>query len=351
MFKLFCCFLSVFVVLLCMMFVYVVDLLYWLVDSVKVLNVMIVVYVNCGDYVVFDVDNMIYCYDFEELLLLYFENCGVLMCDVFDLLLKLILFKDFVDYKELLMSYYYWLCEIDDLVCYLWIVQVFVGQLFVDLKCYVDVMFVDGKLILICYWQGDKVVDGMVNLLCFFCGMQELYNVLCENGIEVYVMMVVYEEFVWFVLVDLKYGYNVKLQNVIGVMMLLCNLVIGVLMMLWLQIKVGKYDEVVNCVLVIMLFLMNLMMWYEGKFGLIVGWIDQWKKLVFVVGDMLMFDGYMLLNVIDVVCGGVCVWVNKKDKQMVQICVWLDELVVKQKLFGLLVMVDKNWIVVKFDVI
>ncbi|QVN12552.1 haloacid dehalogenase-like hydrolase [Burkholderia sp. LAS2] len=349
--KLFRRLLSAFAASLCMTFAHAADLSHWPADSAKALNAMIAAHANRGDYAVFDADNTTYRYDLEEALLPYLENHGVLTRDSLDPSLKLIPFKDSADYRESLTSYYYRLCEIDDLVCYPWIAQAFAGQSLADLKRHIDAMLADGKPIPIRYWQGDKVVDGTVNPPRFFRGMQELYNALCENGIDVYVMTAAHEELARLVLADPKYGYNVKPQNVIGVTTLLRNPATGALTTSRLQIKAGKYDEAANRNLVITPFLMNPMTWYEGKLGSIVGWIDQWKKPVLVAGDTPTSDGYMLLNATDVARGGVRVWVNKKDKQMTQIRAWSDESAAKQKALGLPVTADKNWIVVKPDAI
>ncbi|MBU9544619.1 haloacid dehalogenase-like hydrolase [Burkholderia multivorans] len=336
---------------LCMTFAHAADLAHWPADSAKALNAMIAAHAHRGDYAVFDADNTTYRYDLEESLLPYLERRGVLTRDTLDASLKLIPFKDSADYKESLTSYYYRLCEIDDLVCYPWIAQAFAGLSLADLKRHIDAMLADGKPIPIRYWQGDKVVDGTANPPRFFRGMQELYNALRENGIEVYVMTAAHEELARLVLSDPKYGYNVKPENVIGVTTLLRNPATGALTTSRLQIKAGKYDEAANRNLVITPFLMNPMTWYEGKLGSIVGWIDQWKKPVLVAGDTPASDGYMLLNATDVARGGVRVWVDKKDKQMARIRAWSDESAAKQKALGLPVTADRNWIVVKPDAI
>ncbi|WP_323121495.1 HAD family hydrolase [Burkholderia alba] len=327
------------------------DLTHWPPDSAKALDAMIAAHAQQGDYAVFDADNTTYRYDLEEALLPYLENRGVLTRDTLDASLKLIPFKDAPDYRESLTSYYYRLCEIDDLVCYPWIAQAFSGLSLAELKTHVDAMLAAGKPEPIRYWSGDKRVDGTVNPPRFFKGMQELYNKLRENGIEVYVMTAAHEELARLVLADPKYGYNVKPQNVIGVTTLLRNPATGELTTSRLQIKKGAYDEAANRPLVITPFLMNPMTWYEGKLGSIVGWIDQWKKPVLVAGDTPMSDGYMLLNAADVERGGVRVWVNKKDRQMTEIRAWSDESAARQKALGLPATASRNWIVVKPDAI
>lgn len=327
------------------------DLAHWPPEAAKAIDAMIAAHANRGDYAVFDADNTTYRNDLEEALLPYLEAKGLLTRDTLDPSLKLIPFKDSSDYRESLTSYYYRLCEIDDLVCYPWIAQAFAGMSLANLKTQIDAMLAAGKPIPIRYWSGDKVVDGTVNPPRFFKGMQELYARLQENGIAVYVMTAAHEELTRMVLSDPKYGYNVKPQNVIGVTTLLRNPTTGALTTSRLQIKKGIYDEAANRSLVITPFLMNPMTWYEGKLGSIVGWIDQWKKPVLVAGDTPTSDGYMLLNATDVEHGGVRVWVDKKDRQMTQIRTWSDESASRQKALGLPVTANRNWIVVKPDAI
>lgn len=302
---------------------------------------------NKGNYAVFDMDNTSYRYDLEESLLPFMEIKGVLTRDTLDPSLKLIPFKDTPDFKEGLVSYYYRLCEIDDLVCYPWVAQVFSGFTLEELKGYVDELMAYGKPIPIRYYEGDVVKEGTVNPPELFRGMQELYNVLMENGIEVYVMTAASEELVRMVASDPKYGYNVKPENVIGVNLLLKNRETGELTTSRLQIKKGTYDQAKNLKLELTPYLMNPMTWYEGKLGSIVGWIDQWKMPVLVGGDTPISDGYMLLNAVDTSKGGVRVWVNRKDKYMTQIQTWWEKSAQRQKELGLPVTADKNWLVVK----
>jgi phosphorylcholine phosphatase len=54
---------------------------------------------------------------------------------------------DTEDFTESLYSYYNRLCEIDDLVCYPWVAQVWSGFALSDLKTYVDeVMALNGTI-------------------------------------------------------------------------------------------------------------------------------------------------------------------------------------------------------------
>jgi phosphoserine phosphatase len=323
------------------------ELKHWPVDVAEKLNTMIAANANKGAYAVFDMDNTSYRYDLEESLLPFLEMKGVLTRDKLDPSLKLMPFKDSPGFKESLNSYYYRLCEVDDLVCYPWVAQVFSGFTLKQLKGYVDELMAYDKPIPIQYYSGDKVVEGTVNKPRLYTGMQELYNRLQENGIDVYVMTAASEELVRMVASDPKYGYNVKPQNVIGVNMLLKDKKSGELTSSRLQIKKGKYDQARNLDLELTPYLMNPMTWYEGKLGSIVGWIDQWKKPVLVGGDTPISDGYMLLNSTDVEKGGLRVWVNRKAKYMPAMQSWWEESAKRQQALGQAVTADKNWLVVK----
>lgn len=321
-----------------------VELKTWPEAAARKLDAMIKENANKGAYAVFDMDNTSYQYDLTEALLAYLESQQVLTRDKLDPSLKLMPFKDGDGEKESLFSYYYRLCEVDDLVCYPWIAQSFAGLSLAELKTHVDAMLASGKPIPVRYFDGGKVVEGSVKPPNFFEGMQELYAKLRENGIEVYVMTAANEEIVRMVASDPKYGYKVKPENVIGVNVLLKDPGTGALTTSRLQIKKGKYDEAANRKLMVTPYLMNPMTWYEGKLGSIAGWIDQWRKPILVAGDTPISDGYMLLNATDLSKGGVRVWVNRKDKYLKQMDEWIATSVGKQKELGLEVTADKNWV-------
>jgi len=323
------------------------ELQHWPPEVAAKLNGLIAKHANKGEYAVFDMDNTSYRYDLEESLLPYLEMKGVLTRDKLDPSLKLIPFKDTPGFQESLNSYYYRLCEVDDLVCYPWVAQVFSGFTLQQLKGYVDELMAYDKPIPIRYYSGDKVEEGSVNRPRPFSGMKELYNRLQENGIEVYVMTAASEELVRMVASDPKYGYNVKPQNVIGVNLLLKNRSSGERTTSRLQIKKGKYDPAANMPLELTPYLMNPMTWYEGKLGTILGWIDQWKKPILVGGDTPISDGYMLLNGTDVEKGGMRVWVNRKAKYMPAMQSWWEKSAKQQQALGQPVTADKNWLVVK----
>lgn len=103
------------------------SLSHWPPEAASALMAMIAANKNKGNYACFDMDNTSYRYDLEHSLLPYLENRGILTRDNLDPALKLIDFKDTDEFTETLYSYYYRLCEIDDLVCYPWIAQCWSG--------------------------------------------------------------------------------------------------------------------------------------------------------------------------------------------------------------------------------
>jgi hypothetical protein len=322
------------------------ELEHWPAEAKASLTKMIEANANKGAFAVFDMDNTSYRYDLEESLLPFMEMKGYITREKLDPSLNLIPFKDNNDYKETLQSYYWRLCEIDDLVCYPWVAQVFSGFTLAQLKGYVDELIAYAQPVPIKYWSGEEVAEGTVNPPKIFTGMTELYNVLMENGIEVYVISAASEELVRMVASDPKYGYNVKPENVFGVNMLLKNTETGELINSRFQIKEGKYNQEANQSLLLTPYLVNPMTWYEGKYATIVGWIDQWKRPVLVGGDTPISDGYMLLNGVDVDKGGVRVWVNRKASSMEAMEKWWKESAANQKALGQAETADKNWIVV-----
>ena len=225
---------------------YSTELTHWPEPAAKQLNAMIAANANKGNFAVFDMDNTSYRNDLEESLLPFMENKGLITRDKLDPSLKLIPFKDTADHKESLFSYYYRLCEVDDMVCYPWVAQVFSGFTLKELKGYVDELMASGRPVPSTYYEGDVVKTIEVQPPKVFTGQAELFNKLMENGIEVYVMTAASEELVRMVAADPKYGYNVKPQNVIGVTTLLKNRETGELTTARKQISAGKYDEKAN---------------------------------------------------------------------------------------------------------
>ena len=292
------------------------ELEHWPAPAARQLNALIEANANKGAYAVFDMDNTSYRYDLEESLLPYLEMKGVLTRDRLDPSLKLIPFKDQAGHKESLFSYYYRLCEIDDMVCYPWVAQVFSGFTLRELKGYVDELMAYGKPIPATYYDGDKLATLDVEPPRVFSGQRELYNKLMENGIEVYVISAAHEELVRMVAADPRYGYNaagerhrrhhpaeepqdrraehraqadrrgqVRSQG---------------------QPRPGGDP-----------YLWTPATWMAGKQAAILTYIDRWKRPILVAGDTPDSDGYMLFN--GTAENGVHLWVNRKAKYMEQI--------------------------------
>ncbi|WP_417696393.1 haloacid dehalogenase-like hydrolase [Pseudomonas sp.] len=323
------------------------ELKHWPAEQAKALDAMIAANANKGNYAVFDMDNTSYRYDLEESLLPFMENKGLITRETLDPSLKLMPFKDTAEHKESLFSYYYRLCEVDDMVCYPWVAQVFSGFTLKELKGYVDELMASGKPVPTTYYDGDKVVNYNVNPPKIFTGQVELYNKLMENGIEVYVMTAASEELVRMVAADPKYGYNLKPQNIIGVTTLLKDRKTGELTTARKQISNGKYDEKANLSLEYTPYLWTPATWMAGKHAAILTYIDEWKKPVLVAGDTPSSDGYMLFHDVNVAKGGIHLWVNRKDKYMDQINGMMAKHAAAQAKEGLPVTADKNWVIVK----
>ncbi|MCB1884403.1 MAG: haloacid dehalogenase-like hydrolase [Geminicoccaceae bacterium] len=323
------------------------DLKTWPDEAAKKLNQLIEAHANKGDYAVFDMDNTMYHYDLTESLLPFLEMKGVLTRETMDPSLKIIPFKDTADHKESLNSYYYRLCEVDDMVCYPWIAQVFSGLTVRGLKGYVDeLMAYDGE-IPITYYDGDEVVEDTVNRPQIYKGQVELANRLMENGIDVYIVSAANEEAVRAVASDPKYGYNIKPENVIGVSLLLKDPKTGDVTDVRKQVRDGDYDAKANMDLVITPYLWTPATWMTGKAGAIMAYIDEWKKPIIVAGDTPTSDGYMLFHSTDVEDGGLRVWVDRKDKYRTQIEEMRKSYAARQAELGQDVTADKNWIDVK----
>ncbi|MFT3959194.1 MAG: hypothetical protein QM665_08995, partial [Desulfovibrio sp.] len=118
---------------------------------------------NQGNFAVFDMDNTSYRYDLEESLLAYMEMKGALSREKLPQELRLIPFKDTKDFKEGLVSYYYRLCETEDLICYPWVAQVFAGFTLKELKGHVDGLMEYKKPLKAKYYSGDTVKEASIN--------------------------------------------------------------------------------------------------------------------------------------------------------------------------------------------
>jgi phosphorylcholine phosphatase len=246
------------------------QLQHWPPEAADAINQMIAANANNGSYAVFDMDNTSYRYDLEESLLPFLENRGLLTRDNLDPALKLIDFKDSDNYTETLYSYYLRLCEVDDLVCYPWVAQVWSGFTLGELKGYVDELMALNGTLPVQYWDGDEVVQDEVNTPQIFRGQVELYNTLMANGVDVYVMTAASEELVRMVASDPKYGFNVPPENVIGVTLMLRNETSGELTNARKQIEAGDYDEQRNLDLVFGTYLWTPATWFSGKWAAVL---------------------------------------------------------------------------------
>jgi phosphoserine phosphatase len=281
---------------------------------VAALNDMITHNANQSNYAVFDMDNTSYRYDLEESLLPFLENRGILTRNTLDPSLQLIEFKDTVSFTETLYSYYSRLCEIDELICYAWIAQVWSGFTLRELKGYVDGVMAHDSSIPTQYWDGDQVASSSVNPPKIFQGQVELYNALMDNGIAVCVISAAHEELVRMVASDPKYGYNVHPHNVIGVSTILKNATSGALTNARKQIVEGTYNQTANLDLVVTAYLWTPATWFAGKWAAILTYCNQFKKPVLVAGDTPGSDSYMLFHGVDCVAkGGVHLWINRRD--------------------------------------
>lgn len=322
------------------------ELAHWPEPAAKQLDALIAKHANQGNFAVFDMDNTSYRYDLEESLLPFLEMKGVLTREKLDPSLRLIPFKDVNGHKESLNSYYYRLCEVDDLVCYPWVAQVFSGFTLRELKGYVDELMAYGKPVPATYYEGDEVKTIEINPPRIFTGQKELMNKLSENGIEVYIMTAALEELVRMVASDPKYGYNVKPENVIGVTTLLKDRKSGAVTTSRKQITDGQYDQKSNLDLELTPYLWTPATWMSGKYAAILSYIDEWKKPILVAGDTPISDGYMMFHGTDVAKGGINLWINRKAKYMDQITAMQQQNAEAQAKAGVPVTADKNWVVV-----
>jgi len=326
-----------------------VELKHWPAPAAAQLSALIEAHAHQGAYAVFDMDNTSYRHDIAGFLLPYLEMKGIVTRETIDPSLKLMPFRDTPGFRESLNSYYFRLGELDDLVGYPWVSQVFAGLTLKELKRHVDEAMAHGGPIPIRYYDGDAVIESTVHPPRVFAGMTELYNRLHDNGVEVWIISAVSEEIVRMIASDPRYGYNVKPQNVIGINTLLKDRATGALTTSRLQIRAGRYDPARNLELELTPFLTNPMTWMEGKLGTILGWIDPWKKPILVAGDTPVSDGFMLQHGVDTDKGGVRLWVNRKPKHMAHMKSLWEASARRQQELGLPVTADKNWIVVLPD--
>lgn len=329
------------------------ELKHWPAEAAAKIEAAIKANAHKGEYAVFDMDQTTYRYDLLDPFLAYMDMKGLLNRDTMDPHCKLIPFKDspqFEGGKENMTSYYWRLCEMHDLISYPWASQIFAGFTLKELKKHLDDMLaMEEPVIKRQVWDGDKVVTVELPIPKMFRGMQELYAMLRENGIEVYIMTAAHEEIVRMIASDPKYGYNIKPENVIGVTVLLKDPKTGELTNARMQVRDGNYDPAKNMDKVTTAFLTNPMTWFEGKQGSSIGYIDQFRTPIMSGGDSIESDTYMLESV-DVAKGGVKIWINRKpgdvmkDKRAKKTWAHAQKSAAHQKELGLPVTADKNWI-------
>ena len=321
---------------------------HWPAEAAKSLATMVNTHANTGAFAVFDMDNTAYFNDLEESLLPFLEARGIITRETIDPSLLLIPFKDTDDYQETLFSYYYRLCEVDDMVCYPWVAQVFSGLTLRELKGHVDDLMTYNGTISSTYYDGDEVVPIVVNKPVPFRAQQQLFAYLHDHGIAVYIMTAAAEELVRMVASDPKYGYNVPAERVIGVTMLLNNASSpSTPTTARKQITDGTYSEEANLDLELTPYLWTPATWMAGKMGAIRTYISQWRKPVLVGGDTPDSDGYMFFHDADVENGGVRLFVNRKEKYMEELQGMIKDNVHEQALAGLPPTAHKGWVYVK----
>lgn len=321
---------------------------HWPKEAADALQKMVRENAHSEAYAVFDMDNTSYQNDLEESLLPFLEARGIITRETMDPSLKLIPFKDTDDYEETLFSYYYRLCEIDDLICYPWVAQIFSGFTLRQLKVYVDELMSYEGVINATSYDGDEIVLNEIEKPRPFRGQQELFQYLMGHGIDVYIMTAASEELVRMVASDEKYGYNVPEEKVMGVTMLLQNdSSLSTPTTARKQIDDGTYDYDSNLDLTLTPYLWTPATWMAGKHAAILTYIDEWKKPVLVAGDTPTSDGYMLFHDVDVAKGGLRLWVNRDEDYMEAIQEMIGTNAQKQAEAGLDVTADKNWVYVK----
>jgi hypothetical protein len=321
----------------------------WPPEAAAQLNTLLQNKARQGEFAVFDADNTLYRNDLEESLLPYMEMKGLISRDSIDPSLKIIPFKDVGGHRESLNSYYYRLCEVDDMVCYLWVAQVFSGFTLAELKVQVDALMKLGQSIPATYYEGDVVKTVQINAPRPYRGQQQLVNALQAAGIEVYVISAASEELVRMVVSDPQYGYNIKPQNVIGVSLMLKNRQTGSITTARKLIAEKKYDPAALMGHELTPYPWAPLTWFEGKQAALHTYISDWKKAVLVAGDTPVSDQAMLFRGTDVEHGGLRVWVNRKDKYDTQIRAMRRDKAAVQQNLGLPVTADRGWIDVKAD--
>ncbi len=299
-----------------------------------------------GAYAVFDADNTTYHHDLIAALLAFMEKRGVLTRDTMQPALALIPFRDTMQRRESLTSYYERLGEIDDQVGYPWASQIFAGFTLREVKRHLDDMLARGEPIAAWQYAGDQVKELAIDVPRMQRGQQALFQALMDNGIEVYIVSAASEEIVRMVVSDPQYGYHVKPQNVIGVSVLLRDRLAGTVTTARKLIGQGRYDPQLLLDHELTTALWAPLTWYEGKQAAIHTYIHPWKKPILVAGDTPLSDGPMFLRGPDPNRGGMRLFVARKDSDRDHIVQMQSVHAADQHAHGHPVTADRNWVIV-----
>ena len=322
---------------------------HWPADAAAQLARLIQMHAHSGAYAVFDADNTTYHHDLLGALLAFMEMRGVLTRETMAPSLVLIPFRDTPSQFESLNSYYHRLGEIDDQVGYPWATQIFAGFTLRELKRHLDEMLSSGAPIPAWHYAGDTVQEQAIEVPRMQRGQQELFKVLMENGIEVYIVSAASEEIVRMVVSDPHYGYHVKPQNVIGVSLLLRDRTAGTVTTARKEIAENRYDPEQLLDHELTTALWAPLTWYEGKQAAIHTYIHPWKKPILVAGDTPVSDGPMFLRGPDPDRGGVRLFVARQDSYRDHIQALQDEHATHQTEHAHPVTANRNWIIVTPD--
>lgn len=177
------------------------------------------------------VDLEVICVDFDvDYVFLYVNYKGMVGSKSLEEIIVMLEFQDFC------IKFYYFYEVVNDIygvvVGYLWVIYFFVNMSVVEVSVLVEV-FNDVVLgVVLIKVKYISLVDcvgkvGVVSVLYFYgiCLCIEiviLMDILCCNGIDVYVCIVLLEDVVVVFVMYFKYGYYVICENVIG-LCLECN--------------------------------------------------------------------------------------------------------------------------------
>ncbi len=319
---------------------------HWPAQAAEPLARLIEAHAHSGAYVVFDADYTTYHHDLIGALLAFMEMRGLLTRETMAPSLALIPFRDTAARRESLTSYYQRLGEIDDQVGYPWATQIFAGFSLRVLKQQLDDMLAQREPIPAWQYVGDQVQELAIEVPRMQRGPQELFRVLMEHGIEVYIVSAASEELVRMLVSDPRYGYHVKPQNVIGVSVLLRDRLAGTVTTARKLIAENRYDPAQLLDHEVTTALWAPLTWYEGKQAAIHTYIHPWKRPILVAGDTPVSDGPMFMRGPDPDRGGLRLFVERKDGYRDHIARMQTDHAADQHAHGHPVTADRNWVIV-----